>query len=105
VAQSQEEMKDWILLDSQSLVDLFCNPALVQDVANADETLFATNAGDLSTKTKGTVPEYGKVWFYDKVITNFFSLASMEDTYCVTYDSAQESAFIIHMPKGTVQVT
>jgi hypothetical protein len=38
-------------------------------------------------------------------MTNVFSLASMEDKYHVTYDSTQESAFIIHTPRGPVQFT
>jgi hypothetical protein len=63
------------------------------------------NAGDLSTNTEATVPMYGKVWFHDKAMTNAFSLALMEDKYCVTYDSVQESAFIIHTPKEPVQFT
>jgi hypothetical protein len=74
-AQHQEEMREWILLDNQFLVDLFCNPALVEDITDVDETLIlAMNAGDLSTRISATVPEYGKVWFSKKAMTNVFSL-------------------------------
>ena len=38
-------------------------------------------------------------------MTNVFSLADMEDKYRVTYDSAKESAFIVHAKNGPVRFT
>jgi hypothetical protein len=105
-AQAREDMRNWILLDSQSSVDLFCNPELVENIQESGETLLlATNAGDLMTKMKATVPEYGEVWFDQNAMTNVFSLASMEDKFRVTYDSSTESAFIVHTPRGPVRFT
>jgi hypothetical protein len=58
-------------------VDLFCNPELVDNIHESSETLLlATNAGDLMTKIKATVPEYGELWFNQNAMTNVFSLAS-----------------------------
>ena len=38
--------KDWILLDTQSAVDLFCNPRLFSSIGNAKCTLnFCGNMG------------------------------------------------------------
>ena len=75
-------MKDWILLDSQSSINLFCNPALVKNIKEVNNTLIlATNAGDLSTKKQASVPDYGEVWFDDSAMTNVFSLAAMEDKH------------------------
>ena len=49
-AQSRSEIKNWLLLDSQSSVDLFCNPSLVDNIREEPEKLLlATNAGVLQT--------------------------------------------------------
>jgi hypothetical protein len=104
LSQARQDMKDWILLDSQSSVDLFCNPELVQDITkNKESLLLATNAGDMTTNTKAMVPAYGTVWFDKNAMTNVFSLASMEDKHRVTYDSAEESAFKVHTKNGIVK--
>ena len=42
LAQTRSDMRDWILLDSQSSVDLFCNPELVTDIRHCQETLLLT---------------------------------------------------------------
>ena len=99
-------MRDWILLDSQSSVDLFCNPDLVTDIRHCQETLLlATNAGELTTNLKASVPNYGTVWFDANAMTNVFSLASMQDKFKVTFNSDVESAFVVHTPKGEVWFT
>ena len=105
-AQTTQKMKDWVLLDSQSTVDLFCNPALVQDITKGDEKLIlATNAGNLLTNTTAIVPGYGKVWYKEEAMTNVFSLANMEKRYRITYDSKKESAFIVHTENGPLKFT
>jgi hypothetical protein len=103
---TRTNMKDWILLDSQSSVDLFCNPALVQNITGVDETLvLSTNAGDLITDQKADVPDYGQVWYDKNAMTNVFSLAEMEKHHRVTYESQKESAFIVHTPRGPTKFT
>ena len=75
-------MKDWILLNNQSLADVFCNPAFITDVHDAGKILSLTmNAGTLKTSSKATVPGYGNVWFTEHAMINVFSLALMEDRY------------------------
>ena len=90
-------MRDWILLDSQSNVDIFCNSKLVTDIIlGAWTLLLATNAGVLSTSHTATLPGYGSVWFNEDAITNVVSLYNMTQKYRVTFDSAVEQAFIVH---------
>jgi hypothetical protein len=93
-----------ILLDSESSTSIFCNPSFVTDIHETDEVLeLLTNGGPLKTNLKATVPGFGLVWFDSDSIANIFALADMEDKYRVTYDSAKQSALIVHLPHKTVK--
>jgi hypothetical protein len=74
-----KDMKDWILLDYESTVTIFCNPNMVNDIRNSNNKLLdlMTNAGILQTNQKATVPGWGEVWFNSHAITNIFSYAEM----------------------------
>jgi hypothetical protein len=99
-----DEMRRVIILDNGSTVNLFCNDSLVHDITPSKEILeVSTNAGDIASHATATVPGYGKVWFNPNAITNIFSFAQMEDKYRITYDSAVEKAFMIHLPDRQVK--
>ena len=105
-SQAHKHIKDWILLDSQSSVDFFCNEKLVNDIKPGDETLLlSTNAGTKRTNIKAQVPQWGEVWFDKDGIANIFSLASMMKRHRVTFDSQEEPAFLVHTPKGVIKFT
>jgi hypothetical protein len=57
----------------------------------------------LHTRQKGSVPGFGDVRYNENVITNIFSFEEMEDKYRITYDSAKEKAFIVHLPHKIVK--
>ena len=47
----------------------------------------------------GLFPDHIKqaeTWFSDKAITNLLSFKSLNDIYCITYDSKKDKAFIVH---------
>ena len=105
---SQQEVKDripesWILLDSQSTMDMFVNPQLLKNVRESDQVLTVhCNAGARKTRMVGDLPGYGTVWLDPQGIANILSLRRVKEKYHVAYDSSAENAFIVTKPDGTV---
>jgi len=100
-AQTRDAVRDWILLDSEPSVDLFCNPAYVTNIHKVDEQLvLATNAGSLTTNLKATIPEYGEVWYDPKAMTNALSLANMTDKHHVPFHAMNDNALVALTPQG-----
>jgi hypothetical protein len=90
------ELDKWLLIDSASSVDLFCNKSYVIDIHACCQTLtVASSGGMFSTNLKATVPGYGLVWFSEKAISNIFSLAGMMDIFQVVMDSAVAQAITV----------
>jgi hypothetical protein len=95
--------KTWILLDSQSTIDLTCNPALLSNLHQVKNCLtIRCNAGRTTTNWRGTMSGYGKVWYYPAGITNMLSLSQVKDKFRVTFDSAADNAFHVHKPDKTL---
>ena len=103
-AQAHSDMRNWILLDSQSTVSSFCNPSMVERIYKADTPMtLSTNAGEAVVTKQADVPNWGRVLFHPEAMTNIFSLSQMSDKYRVTYDSAKEQAFVVHTPQGQLK--
>ena len=56
-----------------------------------------TNAGSKLHNQGVTVPEFGTLWFQKDAIANIFGFGDLVDQYQITYDSAKEDAFLVHM--------
>jgi hypothetical protein len=83
------DLKEVILLNSQSTVDFFCNTALVIKISKSRSNMRRKiNGGTMVVTRKAMMEGYNKtVWFITRAITNTIALHNLIDQYCVTYDS------------------
>jgi len=65
----------WILLDSQSTVDVFCNGKMLTNIHDTKRDLtLHCNAGTTSIIKKGDLKGYGTMWYHPDGIANILSL-------------------------------
>jgi hypothetical protein len=83
------DLKEVILLGSQSTMDLFCNTALVSKISKSRSNMrLKSNGGTTVVTRKTTMEGYNNtVWFSTQAITNIIALWNLIDQYRVTYDS------------------
>jgi hypothetical protein len=90
-------LRDVVLLDSCSTMDLFCNPRFVQDIVKVQNPITVeSNGGKLQVRHKAKVSGYNALVYYDgSAIANILSLKNLGKQYPITYDSA-ELMFVVH---------
>ncbi len=97
-------LKDLILLDSDSTDTVFCNPDYVTNIKKSDATLqILTNGGPMNSQQKCEVPHLGECWFNKDSITNIIALCDMTSKFRVTMDSNEETALLVHFPNKVVK--
>jgi hypothetical protein len=91
------DLREIILLDSQSTMDLLCNAALVSKTCKSTTSMrLKSNGGTMVVTRKATMPGYNKdVWFSTRAITNIIALSNLIHQYRVTYDS-DDTMFVVH---------
>ena len=95
------KLRQMILLDNQSTVDLFCDKNLVSQIQQVEDTMTVKgNGGLLTTNKMAFLKNYGMVWFHPDAITNILSLKNVREKFQVTFDSDTSNAFIVHKPNG-----
>jgi hypothetical protein len=87
----------WMLLDSQSTIDVFSNRDMLRDIHPTKTTMhIKCNAGSRSTNLRGYLSGYGWVWFFPNGIANILSLSRVKEKFRVTFDSASDNCFHVH---------
>jgi hypothetical protein len=91
----------WILLDTQSTVDVFYNKKLLKNIRRYTTGMeIHCNAVTTTTHMIGEFPGYGTVWYHVDGIANILSLSRISKHYRVTFDSSNGNEFIIHKDDG-----
>jgi hypothetical protein len=96
------DLKKVILLDSQSTMDLICDPALVESTFKSSHSMrLKSNGRTMEVKKQAIMRGYhAHVWYNIKAITNILSLSNVIKQYLVTYDS-NDQIFVVHRePEG-----
>jgi hypothetical protein len=90
------DLKEVILLNSQYIMDLFCNAALVSKISKSISNMrLKSNVSTMVTR-KAIMEGYNKtVWFSTRAITNIIAIPNLIDQYRVTYDS-DDLMFVVH---------
>jgi hypothetical protein len=90
-------LREIILLESQSTMDLYCNAALVSKTCKSTTHMrLKINGGTMLVTGKDHIPGYNKdVWFSTRAITNIIALSNLIQQYHVTYDS-DDNMFVVH---------
>ena len=84
--QTNKHMYDWILLNTCSSIDLFCNQFFVHNMHQVNTTLsHATNAGMMMTNLKAELPGNGMVWFDPQAMTNVLRFGNIAKQYPIQY--------------------
>ena len=93
-----------MILDSGSSVDLVCNAEWLSDTHLREvPMIIGTNAGTLQVDEQGTLNNCGTVPHSDEAMTNVLSLGEMTDRHRVTFDSAVDNAFHVHLPDRVIR--
>jgi hypothetical protein len=91
------DLKEVLLLDSQSTMDLFCNTSLVTNISKSRSNMrLKSNGGTMVVTRKAMLEGYNKiVWFSTRAITNIIALHNLIDQYHFTHDS-DDLMFVVH---------
>jgi len=93
-----------ILLDTGSTFDLFKDEALLYDIQDANTPLrYTTNGGRNTASQTGIFKGVGRVWFDKDAMLKIFSMKTMVTNFRVTFDSAKDDAFHVHMGNNIVK--
>ena len=86
----------WLLLDSQSTVELIANPRMllnIRKVRRKDAIRVHCNSGVKVVERVGELPSYGTVWYEPTGIANILSMSRATKKFRVIFDSEGGGSF------------
>jgi hypothetical protein len=84
LGQIDESMREWVLIDTASTVNVFCNKEFMRDVRKAPPLVVHTNAGTFTIQEKATLLWCEMdVWIDPHAITNVLSFATVQEHFPV----------------------
>jgi hypothetical protein len=91
------DLREIILLDSQSTMDLICNPVLMKKTFKSSTNMrMKSNGGTMMLTHKARMADYHThVWYNEKATTNILALSNVIKQYHVTYNS-DDQLFVVH---------
>jgi hypothetical protein len=93
----------WVLLDSQSTVSVFKNRKFLSNIHTSTSKLRVhTNSGVQVSSQKGTVKNFGDVWYNPDSLANILSMAAVRKICRITMDSSVEAAMNVHRVDGSI---
>mmetsp|Transcript_36995 Transcript_36995/g.52267 ORF Transcript_36995/g.52267 Transcript_36995/m.52267 type:complete len:1117 (-) Transcript_36995:618-3968(-) len=100
---SFEIPENWVLLDSQSTVDVIKSRHMLTHIRRVKVPLkLHCNGGHAITHLKGHLAGYGWVWYMPNAIANILSLAHVKRKYKVQYDSSNNDGFTVTSKDGKI---
>ena len=96
----------WVLLDSQSTVDLISNPRIllnIRKVRSEDDIRVHCNSGAKVVNRVGNLPGYGTVWYEPTGISNVLSMSRATKKFRVIFDSEGGIFFRMVLPDREVR--
>jgi hypothetical protein len=93
---------NWVLLDSQSTVSVFCNKKYLTNVRNAGKKLTVHTNGGTQVSTLVGDTSFGTVWYNPHSLANILSMAAVRKQCRITMDTSVEAAMCVHRADGSV---
>jgi hypothetical protein len=96
--------RHWIILDSASSPDIFCDEDLVTDIRNSDATLKVLSTDGVNEiNQESTLPNYpGHLWFDPDGVAYIIGFRNLIRHYNVTYDSSGNNCFHVNQDDNLV---
>ena len=90
-------LRDMILLDSDSTDAVFCNPKYVTNIRDN------TNGGPTRSANYCDVPHLCTHWYNVNSIINLIRLADMVKHHQIALDSDKQKVFMVHFPVNIIR--
>ena len=98
------DLKNLVLLDSDSTNVIFCNPYYVNNIRKAKNKLtLNANRGPLINDQECDVLYLGTRQHNPNLIMNIISLADVRQKYPIIHNSRKENAFVAHLNNKNIK--